>query len=90
MVSVSSFRLRVADSFLSDSVIGVIYVVCMLTWCRLCLYRPMEEAECCDVFDLDEELLEVVPKPVLAVLLLSVLQYLSHLLKVFHFFGFCG
>ncbi|BAT75810.1 Ubiquitin carboxyl-terminal hydrolase [Vigna angularis] len=31
---------------------------------------PMEEAECCDVFGLDEELLEMVPKPVLAVLFL--------------------
>ncbi|XP_022639130.1 ubiquitin carboxyl-terminal hydrolase 3-like isoform X2 [Vigna radiata var. radiata] len=30
----------------------------------------MEEAECCDVFGLDEELLEMVPKPVLAVLFL--------------------
>ncbi|QCE13450.1 alpha-mannosidase [Vigna unguiculata] len=34
-----------------------------------------EEAECCDVFGLDEELLEVVPKPVLGVLLLSVLHF---------------
>ncbi|XP_027915633.1 ubiquitin carboxyl-terminal hydrolase 3-like [Vigna unguiculata] len=31
---------------------------------------PVEEAECCDVFGLDEELLEMVPKPVLAVLFL--------------------
>ncbi|CAJ1943282.1 unnamed protein product [Sphenostylis stenocarpa] len=30
----------------------------------------LEEAECCDVFGLDEELLEMVPKPVLAVLFL--------------------
>ncbi|KAF5734236.1 ubiquitin carboxyl-terminal hydrolase isozyme L3 [Tripterygium wilfordii] len=29
-----------------------------------------DEAECCDVYGLDEELLEVVPKPVLAVLFL--------------------
>ncbi|RDX62336.1 Ubiquitin carboxyl-terminal hydrolase 3, partial [Mucuna pruriens] len=31
---------------------------------------PVDEAECCDVFGLDEELLEMVPKPVLAVLFL--------------------
>ncbi|KAH1249141.1 Ubiquitin carboxyl-terminal hydrolase 3 [Glycine max] len=31
---------------------------------------PLDEAECCDVFGLDEELLEMVPKPVLAVLFL--------------------
>jgi len=29
-----------------------------------------DEAECCDVYGLDEELLEMVPKPVLAVLFL--------------------
>ncbi|XP_028762543.1 ubiquitin carboxyl-terminal hydrolase 3 isoform X2 [Neltuma alba] len=31
---------------------------------------PGSEAECCDVYGLDEELLEMVPKPVLAVLFL--------------------
>ncbi|KAK4355905.1 hypothetical protein RND71_024876 [Anisodus tanguticus] len=31
---------------------------------------PPNEAECCDVYGLDDELLEVVPKPVLAVLFL--------------------
>lgn len=31
---------------------------------------PVEEAECNDVYGLDEELLEMVPKPVLAVLFL--------------------
>ncbi|XP_057510552.1 ubiquitin carboxyl-terminal hydrolase 3-like [Actinidia eriantha] len=31
---------------------------------------PEDEAECCDVYGLDEELLEMVPKPVLAVLFL--------------------
>ncbi|KAL3366069.1 hypothetical protein AABB24_010959 [Solanum stoloniferum] len=31
---------------------------------------PANEAECCDVYGLDEELLEMVPKPVLAVLFL--------------------
>lgn len=31
---------------------------------------PENEAECCDVFGLDEELLEMVPKPVVAVLFL--------------------
>ncbi|KAL5551388.1 hypothetical protein UlMin_001564 [Ulmus minor] len=31
---------------------------------------PESEAECCDVYGLDEELLEMVPKPVLAVLFL--------------------
>ncbi|KAJ7952561.1 Ubiquitin carboxyl-terminal hydrolase [Quillaja saponaria] len=31
---------------------------------------PEAEAECCDVYGLDEELLEMVPKPVLAVLFL--------------------
>ncbi|XP_009610908.1 ubiquitin carboxyl-terminal hydrolase 3-like isoform X1 [Nicotiana tabacum] len=31
---------------------------------------PSDEAECCDVYGLDEELLEMVPKPVLAVLFL--------------------
>ncbi|XP_024026891.1 ubiquitin carboxyl-terminal hydrolase 3 [Morus notabilis] len=31
---------------------------------------PETEAECCDVYGLDEELLELVPKPVLAVLFL--------------------
>ncbi|TMW87241.1 hypothetical protein EJD97_020231 [Solanum chilense] len=31
---------------------------------------PPNEAECCDVYGLDEELLEMVPKPVLAVLFL--------------------
>lgn len=31
---------------------------------------PEEEAECCDVYGLDEDLLEMVPKPVLAVLFL--------------------
>ncbi|KAK4262559.1 hypothetical protein QN277_028107 [Acacia crassicarpa] len=31
---------------------------------------PENEAECCDVYGLDEELLEMVPKPVLAVLFL--------------------
>jgi ubiquitin carboxyl-terminal hydrolase L3 len=31
---------------------------------------PVDEAECCDVYGLDEELLEMVPKPVLAVLFL--------------------
>ncbi|KAG6780677.1 hypothetical protein POTOM_013545 [Populus tomentosa] len=31
---------------------------------------PLDEAECCDVYGLDEELLEMVPKPVLAVLFL--------------------
>ena len=41
MVSVSSFHLRVAVSFFSDSIVGVIYIVCMLTWCRLCLYLLM-------------------------------------------------
>ncbi|KAF3624869.1 Ubiquitin carboxyl-terminal hydrolase isozyme L3 [Capsicum annuum] len=30
----------------------------------------LNEAECCDVYGLDEELLEMVPKPVLAVLFL--------------------
>jgi len=41
MVSIPSFRLRIVVSFLSDSAVGVIYVVCMLTWCRLCLYLLM-------------------------------------------------
>ncbi|CAM8980338.1 unnamed protein product [Rhodiola kirilowii] len=31
---------------------------------------PADEVECCDVYGLDEELLEMVPKPVLAVLFL--------------------
>lgn len=31
---------------------------------------PLDEAECCDVYGFDEELLEMVPKPVLAVLFL--------------------
>lgn len=31
---------------------------------------PQDEAECCDVYGLDDQLLEMVPKPVLAVLFL--------------------
>ncbi|TYH59242.1 hypothetical protein ES332_D08G210100v1 [Gossypium tomentosum] len=35
-----------------------------------CLGLPESEAECCDVYGLDDELLEMVPQPVLAVLFL--------------------
>lgn len=56
---------------------------CLLLFSFVCLYclfftvqflwglgLPIDEAECYDVYGLDEELLEMVPKPVLAVLCL--------------------
>ncbi|KAL9326746.1 hypothetical protein ACSQ67_007391 [Phaseolus vulgaris] len=44
---------------------------------------PVEEAECCDVFGLDEELLEMVPKPVLAVLFLYPITAKDYSSKVY-------
>jgi len=44
-----------------------IFVIVQFLWG---LGLPLDEAECCDVYGLDEELLEMVPKPVLAVLFL--------------------
>ncbi|KAL8129747.1 hypothetical protein V2J09_018902 [Rumex salicifolius] len=44
---------------------------------------PEEEAECCDVYGLDDELLEMVPKPVLAVLFLYPLTAEDYDKKVY-------